>query len=110
MICDLGENAASSSQRWLDELAERASLAGFVDREGAAIVLGKLFGRPISTETVRRWPIPYVVVAGCSRYEIKDLIEYARRQYDQAPRRIGGRCSQLVVPGLSVGRPEGVTS
>jgi post-segregation antitoxin (ccd killing protein) len=40
MICDIGENAASSSQRWLDELAERASLAGFVDREGAQLFLG----------------------------------------------------------------------
>ncbi len=100
-------DAPFNPQPWLDELAERAGLAGFVDREGAALVLGKLLGRPISTETVRRWPIPYVVVAGCSRYEIKGLIEYARRQYDQAPRRIGGRCSQLVAEGVSIAQPYG---
>jgi len=76
MDCDAGEITAGNPQRWLDELAEQAALAGFVDREGAAIVPGRLFGRPISTETVRRWPIPYVVVAGCSRYDIKDLVEY----------------------------------
>jgi hypothetical protein len=54
MDCDAGETTAGNPQRWLDELAEQAALAGFVDREGAAIVvLGRLFGRPISTETVR---------------------------------------------------------
>jgi hypothetical protein len=110
MDCDTGETAISTDRNWLDELAERAGLAGFTDREGAAIVLGKLFGRPISTETVRRWPIPYVLVAGCARYEIKDLVEFAKHQYEQAPRRMGGRCSQLLAGGVSATRPDGVAS
>jgi hypothetical protein len=105
-----GGDATSTHQHWLDELAERTGFAGFVDREGAAIVLGKLFGRPISTETVRRWPIAYVVVAGCARYEIKDLIEYVRQQYERAPRRIGSRRCQLLASGVSVAGPDGVAS
>jgi hypothetical protein len=110
MECGTGGSAIPSEQNWLNELAERAGLAGFIDREGATIVLGKLFGRPISTETLRRWPIPYVLVAGCARYEIKDLVEFARHKYEQAPRRMGGRCSQLLAGGVSDTQPEGVAS
>jgi hypothetical protein len=82
---------ALGKQPWLEELLERAALAKSVDREGAAIALASLLGRPISPETVRRWPIPYKVVAGCARYELNDLISYVRVQYDNAPRRMGGR-------------------
>jgi hypothetical protein len=78
-------------QPWLEEIVERAALAKSVDREGAAIALRKLLGRSVSPETVRRWPIPYRVVAGCARYEVSDLIAYARLQYGSSPRRMGGR-------------------
>jgi hypothetical protein len=83
--------AALTDQPWLEEIVERAALAKTVDREGAAIALGKLLGRPVSPETVRRWPIPYKVVAGCARYELNELIAYAKSQYSNAPRRVGGR-------------------
>ena len=83
--------AIITGQPWLEEIVERASLAKSIDRDGAAIALAKLLGRPVSPETVRRWPIPYKVVAGCARYEVSDLIAYARLQYVNAPRRMGGR-------------------
>jgi hypothetical protein len=83
--------AALTDQPWLREIVEHAALAKSIDREGAALALAKLLGRPISPETVRRWPIPYRVVAGCARYEVSDLIAYARLQYGTAPRRMGGR-------------------
>jgi hypothetical protein len=80
-----------NSQPWLEEIIENATLAKTVDREGAAIALGKLLGRPVSPETVRRWPIPYKVVAACARYELSDVIAYAQLQYENAPRRMGRR-------------------
>ena len=82
---------ALGKQPWLEEIVQRAALAKTLDREGSAIALGKLLGRPVSPETVRRWPIPYKVVASCARYEVSDLIAYARLQYVNAPRRMGGR-------------------
>jgi hypothetical protein len=80
-----------TDQPWLEEIVQRAALAKTLDREGSARALGKLLGRPVSPETVRRWPIPYKVVASCARYEVSDLIAYARLQYVNAPRRMGGR-------------------
>jgi hypothetical protein len=85
---------AVSEQPWLKEILDAAGLPNSVDREGAALALGKLLGRPVSPETLRRWPIPYKVVAGCARYEVSELIAYAKAQYENAPRRIGQRSVQ----------------
>lgn len=82
---------ALSEQPWLKEILGAAALPNSVDREGGALVLGNLLGRPLSPETLRRWPIPYKVVAGCARYEVSDLIAHAKAQYENAPRRIGRR-------------------
>jgi hypothetical protein len=84
-------------QPWLKEIVGAPGLPNSLDREGGAIALGKLLGRPVSPETVRRWPIPYKVVAGCARYAVSDLIAYAKAQYENAPRRMGRR-------GLRTGR------
>lgn len=82
---------ALDEQPWLKEIIGAAGLPDRVDREGAAMVLGRLIGRPVSPETIRRWPIPYKVIAGCASYEVRDLIAHARAQYENAPRRIGQR-------------------
>ena len=80
-----------SEQPWLEEILGAADLPTSVDREGAALALANLLGRPISPETLRRWPIPYKVVAGCARYEVSDLIAHAKAEYANAPRRMGRR-------------------
>ncbi len=82
---------ALDEQPWLKEIIGAAGLPDSLDREGGAIALGKLLGRPVSPETLRRWPIPYKVVAGCARYAVSDLIAYAKVQYENAPRRMGRR-------------------
>jgi hypothetical protein len=94
---------AIDQQPWLKEIVGTAGLPNSLDREGGAIALGKLLGRPVSPETLRRWPIPYKVVAGCARYEVSDLIAYAKAQYENAPRRMGrrGLRSGLVGPAAS---------
>jgi hypothetical protein len=78
-------------QPWLKEIVAAAGLPCSLDREGAAIAESQLLGRPVSPETLRRWPIPYKVVAGCARYEVSDLIAYAKAQIEDAPRRMGRR-------------------
>jgi hypothetical protein len=45
-------------QSWLNLIVRTAGLPDSLDREGAAITLGKLLGRPVSPQTLRRWPIP----------------------------------------------------
>jgi hypothetical protein len=83
-----------SEQSWLKEIVDSAALPSSLDREGAALALETLLGRPVSPETLRRWPIPYKLVAGCARYEVSDLIAHAKLQYENAPRRMGGRCGR----------------
>lgn len=85
---------ALDEQPWLKEILGAAGLPNSLDREGSALALGQLLGRPVSPETLRRWPIPYKVVAGCARYEVSELIAHAKAQYKNAPRRIGRRSVQ----------------
>jgi hypothetical protein len=92
-------STALDEQPWLKEIVGAAGLPRSIDREGGAIVLGKLLGRPISPETLRRWPIPYKVVAGCARYEVSDLVAYAKSQYANAPRRMGRRRGDVIRTG-----------
>jgi len=83
-----------SEQPWLREIVDIAALPSSLDREGAALALAALLGRPISPETLRRWPVPYRVIAGCARYQVSDLIAHAKFQYENAPRRMGGRVAR----------------
>ena len=76
---------------WLHAIAARANLPKTADREGAALILTELLGRPVAPETLRRWPIPYKIVANFAQYEIDGLIDFARRAYEEAPRRLGAR-------------------
>jgi hypothetical protein len=66
-----------------------------VDTEGACEIIEELEGQRPSTETVRRWPIPYRVVGRVRRYEVDHVIAHARERYKRAPVRIAGRSRQL---------------
>jgi hypothetical protein len=74
---------------WLDAIVEQSGVPKTADREGAAFILSGLLGRPVSPESVRRWPIPYKVIAGLAQYEIPDLISHAKKVIDEAPVRCG---------------------
>src|SRR4051812_18959172 len=89
---------------WLKAVEETAVLPKTADREGAALVLERMLRRPVSPETVRRWPIPYLVVAGVCQYSIADLVEYARKRFDEAPRRVGGRSNVAISSRLDLVR------
>jgi hypothetical protein len=74
--------------RWLDAIVEEANLPKTVDREGAALVLSRLLGVYVTKNTVRRWPLPYKVVGRYARYEVDDLIKYARKRLEETPTRL----------------------
>ena len=90
-----------NEQPWIKEIRAAAGLSDSLDREGGAIVLEKLLGRPVSPETLRRWAIPYKVIAGCARYEVSDIVAYAKAQIENAPRRIGRRSSPQSSPKVT---------
>jgi hypothetical protein len=74
---------------WVDAIVVRAELPEAVDREAAALVLSRMLKRPVAAETLRRWPIPYKLVAGGALYAPDDLIAFARKAYEEAPPRRG---------------------
>jgi hypothetical protein len=74
---------------WLDDIVDRAALPEAVDRGAAALVLARMLKRPVAAETLRRWPIPYKLVAGGALYAPDDLIAFARKAYEEAPPRRG---------------------
>jgi hypothetical protein len=75
--------------RWVDAIVDKAGLPEAVDRESAALVMARLLRRPVAAETIRRWPVPYKLVAGTALYDPADLIAHARRAYAEAPPRRG---------------------
>jgi hypothetical protein len=75
---------------WIDEAVAGANLPKTADREGAALIMSRLLRRPVAPETLRRWPVPYRIVAGVAQYEIDDLTS-ARKIYEEAPLRQGTR-------------------
>jgi hypothetical protein len=109
-----GPSLGLSEQPWLKEIIKTARLPASLDREGAALAMGQLLGRPVSSETLRRWQIPYKIVAGCARYEVSELIAHAKALYENAPRRMGRRGPRATVAtshlnqsgDLSAGTPQ----
>jgi hypothetical protein len=74
---------------WVDRVVEEANFPPTTDREGAALILGQLLGFTPSPHTVRSWEIPYKVVGKYARYQVNDLIEYARARIKSTPVRTG---------------------
>ena len=81
---------------WLDAIVDEAKLPKAVDRGAAALILSLMLKRPVAAETLRRWPIKYKLVAGGALYAPDDLIAYARKAYDEAPLRRGGRQAETM--------------
>jgi hypothetical protein len=70
---------------WLDEIVEQANLPQQVNRDTAALIYGKLIGKPVSKNTLRRLPIPYKLVDRDSSYEVANIVAAARKRLDEAP-------------------------
>ena len=70
---------------WLDEIVEQANLPKLTDREGAALIYGKLVSKYVSPHTLRQMPIPYRLVGRSASYQVDDIVAYARRRLAEAP-------------------------
>jgi hypothetical protein len=54
-------------------------------RKAACAFLAERLGAGVSSPTIRRWPIPYVVIGRDASYLETDLEAYARRRLESAP-------------------------
>jgi hypothetical protein len=73
---------------WLDDLIEKAGVPASVDLEGATEAHNAVSGDNLASETYRRKPVPYRIQGRSRRYNIRDVVEYARRCVEEAPVRI----------------------
>jgi hypothetical protein len=72
---------------WLDDIAAKANFPLRMDREAAALALTRLLGDNVSKNTLRRWPVPYKLIGRSARYEVDDLISFARKRIAETPMR-----------------------
>jgi hypothetical protein len=73
---------------WLDDLIEKSGVPASVDLEGATEAHNGVSGDNLSPETYRRRPVPYRILGRSRRYNIRDVVEYAKRCVEEAPVRI----------------------
>jgi hypothetical protein len=73
---------------WLDRLREDAGVPETVDLEGAVMIDGGVAGGDVSTNTYRKWPVPYFILNKSRRYFVADVVAYAKKRVEEAPRRI----------------------
>ena len=73
---------------WLDDLIEKAGVPASVDLEGATEAHNAVSGDNLAPETYRRKPVPYRIQGRSRRYNIRDVVEYARRCVEEAPVRV----------------------
>ena len=73
---------------WLDGLIEKAGVPASVDLVGATEAHNAVSGDNLAPETYRRKPVPYRIQGRSRRYDIRDVVEYARRCVEEAPVRV----------------------
>jgi hypothetical protein len=57
-------------------------------RKAACEFLAVRLGAGVSSSTIRRWPISYVVLGRDASYAESDLEQFARRRLESAPHRM----------------------
>jgi hypothetical protein len=70
---------------WLDDIVEQANLPQRVNRDTAAVIYGKLIGKPVSKHTFRRLPIPYIIHGRDASYMVDAIVTEVRRRIAEAP-------------------------
>ena len=78
----------SDEMSWLDQLREDAGVPKTVDLEGAVMIDGAVAGGDVSTNTYRKWPVPYFILNKARRYRVEDVVAYAKKRVEEATRRI----------------------
>jgi hypothetical protein len=77
----------SSEIPWLDKIVKEAGVSA-ADLEGAVMIHNEVSGDNLSTHTYRRRPVPYIILGRSRRYNVRDVVAYAKRCVEEAPVRI----------------------
>ena len=73
---------------WLDKIVKEAGVPAAADLEGAVMIHNEVTGDNLSPTTYRRKPVPYIILGRSRRYNVSDVVFYAKRCVEDAPRRI----------------------
>jgi hypothetical protein len=73
---------------WLDKIVEEAGVPAAADLEGAVMIHNEVTGDNLSPSTYRRKPVPYTILGRSRRYNVRDVVAYAKRCVEGAPFRI----------------------
>jgi hypothetical protein len=72
----------------LDKIVEEAGVPVAADLDGAVMIHNEVSGDSLSTHTYRRRPVPYIILGRSRRYNVRDVVAYAKRCVEEAPVRI----------------------
>ena len=72
---------------WLDKIVKEAGVPAAADLEGAVMIHNEVTGDNLSPTTYRRKPVPYIILGRSRRYNVSDVVFYAKRCVEDAPRR-----------------------
>jgi hypothetical protein len=73
---------------WLTKIFEKAGVPAGADLEGAVMIPNEVSGDTLSAHTYRRRPVPYIILGRSRRYNVCDVVAYAKRSVEEAPVRI----------------------
>ena len=78
----------SAELSWFDQLREDSGVPASLDLDGATIAHNAVSGDNLSQHTYRRRPVRYIILGRSRRYNVCDVVAYAKRCVDEAPVRI----------------------
>ena len=73
---------------WLDKIVKEAGVPAAADLDGAVMIHNEVTGDNLSPTTYRRKPVPYTILGRSRRYNVRDVVAYAKRCVEEAPVRI----------------------
>jgi hypothetical protein len=76
---------------WLDTAVNKANVPLTLDTETAIELHLRITGEQPAGETYRRFQIPYRLIGRERRYAVDDVVAFAKRRFEQAPRRVASR-------------------
>jgi hypothetical protein len=73
---------------WLDKIVEEAGVPAAADLDGAVMIHNEVTGDNLSPTTYRRKPVPYTILGRSRRYNVCDVVAYAKQCVEGVPVRI----------------------
>ena len=95
---------------WLDEIVENSGLPKMADFDGARLIYNHVACDCVKAHTFRRYAIPYKLVGRSRRYVVDDIIAFARKRLEEAPRRIPPQRPRKKRLRRTVAQPPAVTT